>query len=56
MTNPKQPDALAEADAKLLRDRELITADIATQFAAKAQAAAGGADEQGELAEAMSDL
>ena len=55
MTNPKQPDALAEVDAKLLRERELTTADIATQFAAKAQAAAGGADEQGELAEAMND-
>jgi hypothetical protein len=51
----ERPDALAEADAKLLRERELTTADIATQFAAKAQAAAGGADEQGELAEAMND-
>jgi hypothetical protein len=56
MTNPKQPDALAEVDAKLLRERELTTADIATQFAAKAQAVADGADEQGELAEAMSEL
>jgi hypothetical protein len=51
----ERPDALAEADAKLLRERELTAADIATQFAAKAQAVAGGADEQGELAEAMND-
>jgi hypothetical protein len=51
----ERPDALAEVDAKLLRERELTTTDIATQFAAKAQAAAGGADEQGELAEAMND-
>ena len=63
MTDPpvkppdERPDALAEVDAKLLRERELTTADIAAQFAAKAkaQAAAGGADEQGELAEAMND-
>jgi hypothetical protein len=53
----ERPDALAEVDEKLLRERELTTADIAAQFAAKAkaQAAAGGADEQGELAEAMND-
>jgi len=53
----ERPDALAEVDAKLLRERELTTADIAAKFAAKAkaQAAAGGADEQGELAEAMND-
>jgi len=54
MTSPKppdeRPDAPAEADAKLLRERELTTADIAVQFAAKAQAVAGGADEQGEHA------